>query len=95
MKTEEFISKAKIKHGDKYDYSLVNSPKSRDKVTIICPIHGEFEQKVSSHLSGNGCPKCGKLNSIKTKQLSQQDFVQKQLKFTVINMTIVKVFFLE
>lgn len=77
MKTEEFISKAKIKHGDKYDYSLVNSPKSRDKVTIICPIHGEFEQNVSSHLSGNGCPTCGKLNSIKTKQLSQQDFIQK------------------
>ena len=27
-------------------------------VTIICPIHGEFEQKPGSHLAGNGCHKC-------------------------------------
>ena len=28
-------------------------------MTIICPIHGEFQQRPYYHLSGNGCPKCG------------------------------------
>jgi hypothetical protein len=28
-------------------------------VTIICPEHGEFQQKPYYHIAGNGCPKCG------------------------------------
>ena len=43
-KTKEFIAKAKAVHGDKYDYSKVNYVKNTTKVTIICKIHGEFEQ---------------------------------------------------
>ncbi len=55
---EEFISKAKKVHGDKYDYSLVDYKNNKAKITIICSEHGEFEQEGGSHLSGNGCPKC-------------------------------------
>ena len=28
-------------------------------VTLICPIHGEFQQKPHEHLAGNGCQLCG------------------------------------
>ncbi|MFA5733351.1 MAG: hypothetical protein WC934_15300, partial [Acidithiobacillus sp.] len=56
--TEEFIKKAKLIHGDKYDYSLVNYTNCYTKVKIICKIHGEFEQIPSDHLSGKGCNKC-------------------------------------
>lgn len=56
--TEIFIQKARKIHGDKYIYSLVNYTRSVHNVTIICPIHGEFEQTPSSHLLGAGCPKC-------------------------------------
>ena len=56
--TEEFVKKAKIIHGDKYDYSFVNYTSSKDKVTIICKKHGEFNQIAGTHLSGGGCPKC-------------------------------------
>lgn len=56
--TEEFIEKAKAIHGDKYDYSKVNYIGNHDNVCIICPIHGEFWQKPSKHLSNQGCPKC-------------------------------------
>ena len=56
--TEDFIKKAKELHGDKYDYSKVNYLRSRDKVKIICPTHGEFEQKANNHLNGQGCPMC-------------------------------------
>ena len=55
---EQFLKKAKEKHGDKYDYSNVEFTRTKDKVEIICPIHGAFQQEVSSHLKGAGCKKC-------------------------------------
>ena len=58
---EKFIRKAKNVHGDKYDYSKVDLEHRNEngEVCIICPIHGEFWQKPSSHLYGFGCKKCG------------------------------------
>lgn len=56
--TEEFIEKAKMIHGDKYDYSKVNYIDCRTKICIICPIHGEFWQKPNDHLNGCGCQVC-------------------------------------
>ena len=34
---------------------------SKTKVTIICPIHGEFEQISRSHMEGSKCPKCSRM----------------------------------
>jgi hypothetical protein len=59
MTRNEFIEKAKLKHGNKYDYSLVEYVNSATKVKITCSIHGVFEQKPSYHLGGSGCQKCG------------------------------------
>ena len=56
--TEEFISKAKLIHGDRYDYSKVDYTYAKTPVIIICKVHGEFEQGVGSHLAKNGCSKC-------------------------------------
>ena len=55
---EEFIQKAKIVHKEKYTYDKTVYINSRSKVTITCPIHGDFEQLANSHLQGQGCPKC-------------------------------------
>ena len=54
-----FISEAKEIHGDKYDYTLVDYVNYKNKVKIICPTHGVFEQSPSNHLSGKGCLYCG------------------------------------
>lgn len=55
-----YLSKAVKHHGDKYDYSLVPvNVHSLDNVTIICPEHGEFEQRMERHASGSGCNECG------------------------------------
>ena len=50
-----FKNKAKLIHGNKYDYSLVDYKKCDVKVKIICPKHGIFEQKPNDHLQGCGC----------------------------------------
>lgn len=60
VSVEESIRKSKLIHGNFYDYSKVTYNKVTDRVTIICPIHGEFEQTMNNHLIGNGCPKCAK-----------------------------------
>lgn len=54
----ESIEKAKLIHGNLYDYSKVTYNKVSDKVIIICPIHGEFQQTMNNHLNGQGCPHC-------------------------------------
>ena len=50
-----------MKHGDKYDYSLVDYDGCREYIKVVCPEHGVFEQVPYYHLAGNGCPDCGKL----------------------------------
>lgn len=57
--TDEFIEKAKQVFGDNYDYSKVLYNKSKEKVCVVCPTHGDFYTTPSNHLSGYGCPKCG------------------------------------
>lgn len=55
--TEDFINEANEIHDGKYEYiSEYNGAFGMMK--IVCPIHGEFEQKAHSHLMGNGCPLC-------------------------------------
>jgi transposase-like protein len=47
-------------HGNKYDYSLVDYRGGHKSIIIGCPIHGNFSQRPHGHLTGQGCPKCGK-----------------------------------
>jgi len=61
LTTEDFIKKAQLKHGSKYDYSETEYVHCMKKVKIICRIHGSFLQKPSSHLTGRGCSECVKI----------------------------------
>lgn len=77
---EIFIIKARKKHGNKYDYSKVIYINGFTKIIIICPIHGEFEQRPDDHLSGAGCPKC-KGDKLSTNRRSNKDeWVRKAFK---------------
>lgn len=58
LNTSEFIKRAILVHGNKYDYSKVKYNLSSEKICIVCPIHGEFWQLPSDHLRGHGCKKC-------------------------------------
>lgn len=57
---ENFIKKATSVHGGYYDYSAITEYKNgRNKVEIICPIHGSFFQCAANHINNkHGCPKC-------------------------------------
>ena len=70
--TKNFVKKAMKIHMGRYDYSKVDCKGSHSIVSIICPIHGEFLQKASLHLSGHGCQKC-----FATPKSSTEEFVEK------------------
>jgi protein-arginine kinase activator protein McsA len=59
LTNEAFFKGIEKEHGDKYDYSKLEYINMSTKVTIICPIHGEFKQRPHNHVEGKGCPKCG------------------------------------
>ena len=67
--TEEFIRKARLKHGDKYDYSKTKYTGKKNKVIITCPIHGDFEQSPQNHIRKNGCPECGLRFGVQEKKV--------------------------
>lgn len=56
--TRTFVEKARMVHGDTYDYSKSVYTGSMSKVLIKCKIHGEFWQHANNHLRGYGCPVC-------------------------------------
>jgi hypothetical protein len=69
LTTEEFIKKAKIIHGYKYDYSLVNYKNNSTKIKIVCVDHGVFEQSPNGHVSAkNGCSICAGNKNGNTKE---------------------------
>ena len=62
---DNFLERAKLIHGDKYDYSFSEYNGMEEKIKIICHKkyrnggeHGEFWQTPHNHLKGNGCPIC-------------------------------------
>jgi len=75
--TEEFIKLAKSVHGDKYDYSKTNYISAKDLCIITCKKHGDFLQCPNDHLSGHGCPRCGKGRIISNFEDELFSFVHK------------------
>ena len=87
LTTKEFIKRAKEKHKNLYDYSVVKYINSYTKIKIICSIHGVFEQTPQNHIFGQGCPRCGG-----TINLTTEEFVKKAIKIHVgkYNYSLVK-----
>ena len=74
---EEFIEKARLVHGDKYDYSKVDYKSRHTKIIVICKIHGEFEQDAGTHLCGANCYKCSVITCSEKRKITSQEFIGK------------------
>ena len=56
LTTDQWVAQAKEIHGDKYDYSETIYTKMSQKLRVICPIHGSFEQwPQNTHRAGCSC----------------------------------------
>jgi hypothetical protein len=74
---QQFETKANLIHGGSYDYSKSVYNGYTENVIIICPMHGQFEQKPHTHLRGNGCPCCRRHKLRTAFASSKEDFVEK------------------
>ena len=76
---EQFILKAKERHGDKYDYSKVVYTIARNKVIITCvDCKNDFEMTPNKHLSrGDGCKRCSRQKCAHVQRSNVYDFINK------------------
>ena len=77
---EKFIEISNKIHNGKYDYSQVDYHGVDKKVTIVCPIHGNFEQTPQNHMKGQGCPKCANLRKGMYQVGTTESFIEKAQK---------------
>jgi hypothetical protein len=80
MPKEEFFSKSAVIHNNKYDYSNSIYTSYQEKIKIICPIHGEFNQTPARHISGAGCKKCAISLTAHKKTKTMDDFKKQATK---------------
>lgn len=73
---EQFLERAKLMHGGKYDYSLTVYRSSGKKIIVICPVHGEFEQIAREHLKG-GCRRCANQTKANNLRITQEEFIRR------------------
>ena len=87
----EFVDKAYIIHGDKFDYSYIKDyTNCKDNVPIYCKQCDEiFYQTPDNHLQNKGCPACNSI-SVYSKRL----YVEHAIKNydNKINLYLIKVF---
>lgn len=74
---DQFTSKARATHGERYDYSRVVYQDNRTPVDIVCAEHGVFHQRPGEHIKGKGCRECGKAASANARRGSLEGFLVK------------------
>lgn len=61
---DNYIKECEVVHEGKYDYSKVFFENRKEYIEIICKEHGDFRQQASCHISGRGCPECGRISKL-------------------------------
>lgn len=72
---EKFLIKANKVHNNFYKYE--NYKSLLEEVTVICPIHGKYQQIARDHLQGCGCPKCGIERARQSRMWSTEQAIEK------------------
>lgn len=84
---DEIIERCNKVHNNFYNYNIDNLEykNNETKLSIICPIHGPFEQQVNNHLNGQGCPKCGQIRTTEKERFTTEQITeilkQKELSY--------------
>lgn len=79
--TEEWKIKAKLVHGDKYEYDEVEYVNSNTPIKIYCrTCNDSFMQKPINHTTGSGCPICGKAKANQSRKNTTEWFIEESKK---------------
>lgn len=80
LTTDEFIRRAKEKHGDTYSYELTNYVNHKTHLYITCKVHGPIKVNPSAHLMGCGCYECSLNRTTRTAPRDTKSFIEKSRK---------------
>lgn len=80
MSFDEFKAIAEPLHDYKYKYIRDSFINLKEKMKMICLIHGEFEQSPYSHLNGHGCNECGIIKRSLTQTTTNEEYIDKCTK---------------
>ena len=72
---EEYITRMKALFGDQYDYSKFDYKGQREKVIIICEIHGEVEVYLNNFIR-KGCNKCAFIKRGEKRRITLNEYVR-------------------
>lgn len=76
-----FVDRSNTIHQNKYDYSKFNYTNNRESSIIICPEHGEFNQRADKHLIGQGCPICYRNTISKGEKFIRSFLISRNISF--------------
>ena len=77
LNQEQVIERIIEVHGNTYDLSKVIYKNTKERVKVICKVHGFFNTTTEQLFRGQGCPKCGWVNQGLKTRLSQKDIIIK------------------
>lgn len=76
LSKDEFITRSNAAHDGFYSYDKVVYIGLDTKITITCPLHGDFKQTPLAHLyNKQGCPDCWEDRRGKARKISQDEFI--------------------
>ena len=76
LNEKDVINKSNQIHNNKYNYGVFNG--MRNKMEIICPIHGLFHMSPMNHIyKKQGCPICGKERNNLNKIITTEEYIYK------------------
>jgi len=76
----QYIERFERIHNNFYEYiNFPNNYNQKTEISIICPIHGLFKQRIINHSNGMGCPTCGLEKRKNSKQKISGDKYKKIL----------------
>ena len=73
---ESYIEKAHKVHSGYYSYENMVFSTVNSKITITCPIHGDFEQNAAIHLNGSKCRICSMDLRSKNRTSTTEAFIK-------------------
>jgi hypothetical protein len=74
---DAFLRKARLVHGNRYEYGPGVSEDGRCWVTVVCAKHGPFLLRRAKHLRGHGCRQCSHARLSQERRLSVWELIDR------------------
>ena len=76
----EWALRSATAHNNFYQYDLTTFKSLNEYVTVICPVHGSFQQVAGVHMYGHGCTQCAADKNKEQRSDTTEIFIEKANK---------------